>query len=85
MIDLHKRIYKICEPHSVLSVHSPFNSNDKHYFVPGLSLDVCSVWWDDTERNKHAGSDNIHIQIAGIVVSGLVDIDYCFGMNSFSV
>ena len=50
-----------------------------------LFLNVCSVWWNDTEGNKNAGSDNIRIQIAGIVISGLVDIDYGFGMNSFSV
>jgi len=53
-------------------VHSPFHLNDKHCIASGLALIVCSVWWNDTEGNKNAGSDNIRIQIPGIVVSGLV-------------
>jgi len=53
--------------------------------VSGLAVIVCSVWWNDTEGNKNAGSDNIRIQIPGIVVSGLVNIDYIIGMDSFSV
>jgi len=53
--------------------------------VSGLALIVCFVWWNDTEGNKNAGSDNIRIQIPGIAVSGLVNIDYVTGMNSFSV
>jgi hypothetical protein len=53
--------------------------------VSGLALIVCSVLWNYTEGNKNAGSDNIRIQIPGIVVSGLVNIEYVIGMNSFSV
>jgi hypothetical protein len=53
--------------------------------VSGLALIVRFVWWNDTEGNKNAGSDNIRIQIPGIAVSGLVNIDYVIGMNSFSV
>lgn len=53
--------------------------------MSGLALIVYSVWWNDTEGNKNAGSDNIRIQIPGIVVSGLVNIDYVIGMNSFFV
>lgn len=68
-----------------MSVHSPFQLNDKHYIVSVLALIVCSVWWNDTEGNKNAGSDNIRIQIPGIVVLGLVNIDYVIETNSFSV
>jgi hypothetical protein len=68
-----------------VSVHSPFHLNDEHDTVSSLAIIVCSVWWNDTEGNKHAGSGNIRIQIPGIAVSGLVTIDYVIGMNSFSV
>jgi hypothetical protein len=78
-------MYKICQSHSFVSIHSPFHLHDKNYFVSGLALIVCSDWWNDTEGNKNAVSDNIRIHIPGIVVSGLVKIDYVVGMNSFSV
>jgi hypothetical protein len=52
--------------------------------MSGRVLIARSDWWNDTEGDKNAGSDNVRIQIAGIVVSELVTIDYVFGMNSLS-
>lgn len=52
--------------------------------MSGLAVIVCFIWWNDTEGSKNPGSDNIRIQNPGIVVSGLVIIDYVIRMNSFS-
>jgi archaellum component FlaF (FlaF/FlaG flagellin family) len=53
--------------------------------VSAPTLIVCSDWWNDTEGNKNTVSDKMRVLIPGIVVSGLVNIDYFIGMNSFSV